>query len=48
MPDGLLVWEVGFSGNTAFPDDELALYDAASRRVLTDDCREWLENGGHP
>ena len=26
MPDGLLVWEVGFSGNTVFPDDELALY----------------------
>lgn len=26
IPDSLLVWEVGFSGNDFFPDDELALY----------------------
>ena len=26
MPDSLLVWEVAFSGNDFFPDDELALY----------------------
>jgi aryl sulfotransferase len=25
---------------------ELELYDAACRRTLTPDCREWLENGG--
>ncbi len=28
--------------------DELALYDEACERTLTNDCREWLENGGHP
>ena len=27
-------------------DDELILYDAACKRALTPDCREWLENGG--
>jgi len=27
-------------------DEELALYDAACKRALTPDCREWLENGG--
>ena len=26
--------------------EELALYDAACKRALTPDCREWLENGG--
>lgn len=26
-------------------DEELTLYDAACRRVLTADCRKWLENG---
>ena len=25
--------------------DELALYDAACDRALTDDCRRWLETG---
>lgn len=25
--------------------DELALYDAAAKRVLTPECRQWLENG---
>ena len=27
-------------------DEELSLYDAACKRALTPDCREWLENGG--
>lgn len=27
-------------------EDELALYDTACKRVLTDDSRAWLENGG--
>lgn len=27
-------------------DEELALYDTACKRVLTPECREWLENGG--
>ncbi|GKS69430.1 aryl sulfotransferase [Nitrosomonas sp. PY1] len=27
-------------------DEELALYDAACKRTLTADCRQWLENGG--
>jgi len=27
-------------------DDELKLYDAACDRVLTPECRRWLENGG--
>ena len=25
--------------------DDLALYDIAARRVLSDDCRVWLEHG---
>jgi len=25
--------------------EELALYDKAAKRVLTPDCRQWLENG---
>jgi len=29
-----------------FTDEELALYDAACSRVLTAECRDWLENGG--
>jgi aryl sulfotransferase len=27
-------------------DEELALYDTACERVLTPECRQWLENGG--
>ena len=27
-------------------DEEMALYDAACERALSDDCRKWLENGG--
>jgi len=27
-------------------DEELTLYDAACKRILTDECREWMENGG--
>ena len=27
-------------------DEELAFYDAASERVLSAECRQWLENGG--
>jgi aryl sulfotransferase len=27
-------------------DEDLALYDAACQRALTDDCRKWLEEGG--
>jgi len=27
-------------------DEELKLYDAACARVLTDECRQWLEQGG--
>ena len=27
-------------------DEELALYDQACTRALSDDCRNWLENGG--
>ena len=26
-------------------EEELALYDQAAKRVLTPDCRQWLENG---
>lgn len=29
-----------------FTPEELALYDAACERVLTPDCRAWLEHGG--
>jgi aryl sulfotransferase len=28
--------------------EEVALYDAAAHRVLTPDCRRWLEHGGQP
>jgi aryl sulfotransferase len=27
-------------------DEEMSLYDAACKRALTPECREWLENGG--
>ena len=27
-------------------DEELVLYDQACSRVLTAECRDWLENGG--
>ena len=29
-----------------FTDEELVLYDEACSRVLTAECRDWLENGG--
>lgn len=36
LPDSLLVWEVAFTGNEVFPDDELALYirTRRNRRML--------------
>lgn len=55
-PGGGVFWKGGASTfihkgtngrwREVFSADELALYDAACERVLTPECRTWLEHGG--
>ena len=56
VPDGGVSWKGGVTTfihkgvNGRWKDilspDELALYDLACDKVLSPDCRDWLENGG--